>query len=602
MKLQIIYFLLFFCCVFSLNAQDSRLAQQYYQNGEYEKAASLYTKLFEENKNNDFYFSKYIDCLIYMEDYAAAEEAVKKQIKKTPKSVQLYVTYGNIYERQFMDDKANDKYKQAIDQLPSDRFAVTKLANAFIALTKYELATETYEKGAKLLKDKNIFAYNLGDLYRRKGDVNLMIESYLNSLNDNPGRLNTMKTMFQRNLLTEEDYDELQTQLYTYIQENDEAVHFSELLAWVFIQRKDYNSALRQVKALDRRLDENGGRVFKIAEIANNAKDYETAVAAYDYIITEKGKISTFYLDSKRELLGCKRKQIVEGFEYTQEDLRVLEQQYNTFLDEFGRNKSTATIVAELANLEAFYLNDIDKAIGLLKEMIGYNGMNRHVLARAKLSLADFYLIKGEKWEATLLYSQVDKEFKDDILGHEARYRNAKLSYYTADFEWAQAQFDVLKASTSKLISNDAIDLSVFIMDEMGLDTTSVPLETYAKADLLVFQNKFDEAFEKLDSLNTAFPNHTLEDDIYYMKSQVYFQQREYKKSEEMLEKIVEKYPDGIRADNALFKIAELNEYHLNNIEKAKSLYEKLFLEYSGSTLAVDARKKFRKLRGDDMQ
>ena len=602
MKLQIISFVLFLFCAFSMNAQDSRLAQQYYQNGEYEKAASLYSKLFEENKNNDFYFNKYIDCLIYMEDYSACEAAVKNQLKKNPKSVQLYVTYGNIYERQFMDDKAKEKYRQAIDKLPSDRFAVTKLANAFIALTKYELATETYEKGAALLKDKNIFAYNLGDLYRRKGDVNLMIESYLNSLNDNPGRLNTMKTMFQRNLLTEEDYDELQTQLYNNIQENDEAVHFSELLAWVFIQRKDYTSALRQVKALDRRLEENGGRVYKLAEIANNAKDYETAVAAYDYIIQEKGKISTFYLDSKRDLLGCKRKQLVEGFEYTQEDLRVLEQQYNTFLDEFGRNKSTATIVQELANLEAFYLNDIDKSIELLKELIAYNGLNRHVLARGKLSLADFYLMKGEKWEATLLYSQVDKEFKDDILGHEARYRNAKLSYYAADFEWAQAQFDVLKASTSKLISNDAIDLSVFIMDEMGLDTTSVPLQTFAEADLLVFQNRFEDAFNKLDSLNTAFPNHTLEDDIYYMKSEVHFKKREYKQSEAMLEKIVEKYPEGIRADNAIFKIAELNENHLDNLEKAKGLYEKLFLEYSGSTLAVDARKKFRKLRGDDVQ
>lgn len=602
MKLRILSFCLFLFAAFAMNAQDSRLAQQYYQNGEYEKAASLYSKLFDENSNNDFYFEKYIDCLIYLEQYPECEAAIKKQLKKSPKSVQLYVTYGNLYERQFMEDEAKQKYRQAIEQLPADRFAVTKLANAFIALTKYELATETYEKGAKLMKDRNIFAYNLGDLYRRKGDINLMIESYLNSLNDNPGRLNTMKTMFQRNLSTEEDYDELQTQLYTNIQENDEAVHFSELLAWVFIQRKDYKSALRQVKALDKRLEENGGRVFKLAEIANNAKEYDTAISGYAYIIEEKGQISTYYLDSKRDLLGCKRKQVVEGFEYTDEDLRSLETEYTTFLAEFGSNKSTATIVAELANLEAFYLNDIDKAIELLQEMVEFKGLNRHVMAKAKLSLADFYLMKGEKWEATLLYSQVDKEFKDDILGHEARYRNAKLSYYSSDFEWAQAQFDVLKASTSKLISNDAIDRSIFIMDEMGLDTTAVPLSYFAEAELLVFQNRFDDAFGKLDSLNSEFPEHTLEDDIFFVKSEVHMKKREFTKAEGMLEKIVEKYPEGIRADNAIFKIAELNENQLNNIEKAKSLYEKLFLEYSGSTLAVDARKRFRKLRGDDVQ
>jgi tetratricopeptide (TPR) repeat protein len=223
------------------------------------------------------------------------------------------------------------------------------------------------------------------------------------------------------------------------------------------------------------------------------------------------------------------------------------------------------------------------------------------VMAKGKLSLADFYLMDSEIWEATLLYSQVDKAFTEDILGHEARYRNAKLSYYAGDFEWAQAQFDVLKASTSKLIANDALDLSVFILDNLGLDSTVAPLKLYAEADLLVFQNRFDDAFIKLDSLKTTFPDHSLEDDIYYTYAKIYLKQREFTKSAEMLQLIIDKYPEGIRADNALYELAMLYENQLNDIEKAKELYEKIFIEYSGSTFAVDARKRFRKLRGDDI-
>ena len=481
---------------------DSKLAQQYFADGEFEKASVLYKRLFSKNNRNDYYLNRFMDCMLSLEKYSEAEKVIKKQLKKNPKQVQLYVTYGNIYERQYKDDEAVEQYEKAIKKMPADRFSITRLANAFINLTKYELAIQTYEKGANILKDQNIFAYNLGDLYRRKGDTEKMILNYLNSLAHNPNRLNSMKTLFQR-YLSEDDFLELQTQLYSRIQDNDEVVAYPELLTWVFIQKKDYKNALRQVKALDRRLKENGGRIYRLAEIAANDKDYDAAIVAYNYIVREKGKMSSYYIESKRESLTCKRKKLVEGFDYTDQDLKTLEAEYQFFLNEFGKRKSTASIVAELADLEAFYLNDLDKAIFLLQEMIEYRGLNRYILAKGKLSLADFYLMKGEVWESTLLYSQVDKEFKDDILGHEARFRNAKLSYYSGDYQWAQAQFDILKASTSKLIANDALDLSIFIMDNLGLDTIATPIMMYSNAELLVFQNRFEDAFIKLDSLQT---------------------------------------------------------------------------------------------------
>jgi tetratricopeptide (TPR) repeat protein len=271
-------------------------------------------------------------------------------------------------------------------------------------------------------------------------------------------------------------------------------------------------------------------------------------------------------------------------------------------LNEFGRNKRSASIILELAEFEAFYLNDIDKAIQLLAELIEYPSMNRYTLASAKIRLADFYLMQGEVWEATLLYSQVDKEFKEDVMGHQARYRNAKLSYYAKEFEWAQAQFDVLKASTSRLISNDAIDMSVFIMDNLGLDTTAVPLELYADAELLVFQNRFEEAFEKMETISLRFPAHGLQDDVLYLKAQIYKKQNKYEAAVEVYQQIIEKHAEEIRADNALFELAELYETQLNDLEKAKSLYETLFIDFSGSTFAVEARKRYRILRGDDIQ
>ena len=308
--MRILLTLVLFCVGFTLSAQNARLAQQYFKDGEYEKAAVLYEQLFEQNENNDFYFDRYIDCLLTLEKFEDAEKAIKRQLRRTPKDVKLYVTYGKLFERQVRDKEANEQYRNAIENMPKDQFAITKLANAFIRLTKYDLAIETYEKGTKLIKNDAVFAYNLGDLYRRKGDTPKMIEYYLNSLEADPRRLNSLKTTFQRFLLSE-DYQELQTQLYARIQENENDTVFPEMLTWVFIQRKDYKNAFRQVRALDRRLKENGGRIFRLAEIAANDKDYDAAIEAFNYLVEEKGIGSPFYVDAKREALRAKRNQLV---------------------------------------------------------------------------------------------------------------------------------------------------------------------------------------------------------------------------------------------------------------------------------------------------
>lgn len=594
-------FLLLFCLALGLlNAQDARLAQQYFQNGEYEKAAELYDALYQKNGNNDFFFDQYFECLLAMEAYSEAESVLQKQIRRDDGNVRLYVAYGTLLERLNRYDDATTQYNKAIAQMPGDQYSVSRLANAFTKQTKYEMAIAVYEKGGELLKDKRIFAYNLGDLYRRLGRTPQMIDAYLNSVEENPERVNQLKIIFQRNL-AEEEYRELQTQLYERIQNDGSNPAYPEFLSWVFIQRKDYRNALRQVRALDKRFNENGLRVYELGIIAMEDKDYDAAIQAFDYIVDEKGRVSTLYLDAKQQALRARRLKLVEGYAYSMDELTVLETLYKSFLDEFGYNKSTAAIVLELGELQGLYMNQLVPAITLLTEMVDYPGIHPSTQAEGKLALADFNLMNGDIWEATLLYSQVDKAFKEDILGHEARFRNAKLAYYNGDFEWAQAQFTVLKASTSKLIANDALDISVFIMDNMGLDTSTVALQMYADAELLVFRNEFEAAFAKVDSLLDLFPGHSLEDDVLYLKAQVFAKKRDYEAAATLYAQVVEKFPEDIRADNALFALATLQEKFLDDKEKAQQLYENLFIDYSNSTFAVEARKRYRLLRGDSI-
>lgn len=581
-------------------AQKANLANEYFNNGEYEKAGQLYVTLFNENNKNVFYFGRYVQCLIEVNDLESAEKTVKDELKRNPDQLNLYVSLGNIYERGGQQEKADKEYRKSIEKLTPDQNMISQIAGSFGQLNKIDLAIETYLKGEEITKISNLYTYNLADLYRRKGDVPNMIKYNLKFLNKDIHNINRVQTDLQR-YLQPEDFTELQTQLYELVQKHPSDPTYPEMLQWTFITMKAYTKALRQAKAMDLQFGENGRRVFEVAGIAYDDEDYDNAIDGFSYISENQPKNSSFYIEARRGLLNARKAKVTKRFEYTTEDLTKLKNEYLDFFNLMGKNTQTAALMMEYSEFEALYLNDLPTAITTLEELISFGSLGKEMIAQAKLNLGDYYLMNGDRWEASLFFSQVDKDFKEGNLGEYARYKNAKLSYYAGDFEWAQEQFKILKGATSKLISNDAIDMSVLIMDNLGLDTTEATLQMFSKADLLIFQNKFTEAILLLDSIKIIYPNHSLEDDVIYLKAQIYKKQKKADLCISLFENLLEKFPEEIKADDALFELAELYEEVRKNPEKAKELYEKLYTDYSGSTYAVEAKKRYRRLRGESL-
>lgn len=600
--MRYILFVILLCFSTILVSQDSRLANEYYQSGEYEKAASIYKRMYDAQPNSYFYFGRYIESLLALDQYQNAELEILRQIDKQPTHMQLYVTLGNVRERQFRPDEAEEAYRQAIDNIPPDISVISNLGNAFTRLTKYEMAIEAFEKGSRLIGNEQIFAYSLADLYNRKGDVAKMIKYYIISSENSPNQLERYKTYFQRNLDSDEDLEEMRRQLFIKMQDKPDNLVYPELLEWVYIEKGDYERAFRQARSIDRKNNEGGVRVKNIGEIAYQAGDYDTAIRAFEYVAQDKSINNSLYVEAKRSLLKAKRNSITSDYNYTESDLDTLQKEYESFIDEFGINTITQNLVKEYADFLALYRNDLDAASIVLNDLISLESINVYVKANAKLALADYYLMQGEIWESTLLYSQVEKDFKEEYMGEVARFKNAQLYYYAGNFAWAQEQFDILKAATSRLIANDAIDMSVFIMDNMGLDTTDIPLKMFSEAELLTVQNKYDEAFSKLDSINILYPEHSLADDILYQKANLFVRLKDYDKALGLYQKVYTEYPEEIRADNAMYLLAQLYENQLQNPEEAMVLYEKLFIDFSNSSFAVEARKRYRILRGDDIQ
>jgi tetratricopeptide (TPR) repeat protein len=600
-KFIIVIFVLLFnitpLFVCAQNTTDQEIASEYYSKKEYSKAVVYYQKLFNKTPSQLFY-AKLLNCFIELEEFKNAEKLVKRQIKNNSFDPSYNADLANLYKVSGKENDAKQTIDKAIKQLIPNQQVVNELAMAFMRYQELDAALATYLQGRKLLKGSYPFNFELAQLYNLKGDTEAMLEEYIEVLAYQESYLQSVQNALQTALYPDDDGSKksmLKTTLLKSIQRYPDKRVFSEMLIWVYIQEENYKGAMIQAKALDKRFKEQGDRLMALAQLSASNDDYETAINSYQYVIG-KGADNYNYISAKMELVNVYNHKIIKTQNYTEEDLLGLEKNYLSTISELGKTAATSKLLTGLAHLQAFYLHQTDKAINLLQETLKIPGLKAHDAAEAKIELADVYLFTDEIWEASLLYSQVEKAYKYDELGERAKFKNARISFYTGDFAWAKAQLNVLKASTSKLIANDAMQLSILITDNIGIDTTEAPLLIYAKADLLAYQNKHKEAMQVLDSLRRTFPIHTINDDILFKKFEINYELKDYEEAVKNLEEIVDDYSYDILADDAIYNLALMFDNILNQKERAKNLYKRLLFDFQDSIYGVDARKRYREM------
>ena len=598
--------ILLLCMLFStvVLAQNNlgQLAYQYFQQGEYSKAIEIYKELNQKNVSAS-YFNPYLNCLIQIEDYKSAEKLVSKIIRKYPKSLNYQVDLGFLQKKKGKEKKSKKSYQSAIDRLSKQSSQAIGLGNAFLLRKEYEFALATYQK-AKDLSPTYPFDMQIANVYNQMGDSENMIVSYLNLIKQNPNQKQSVKNNLQRflnndGIKSSKNYKILKKQLLKFVQEEKSDTDFSDMLIWVFMQNHQFELAFVQAKAIDKRMKENGFRIFEMANIFLDNSYYNLAIDAFDHLI-KKGEENIYYIDAHINKLYAYNQMLEKGGDA--KDLEELDKLYLEIIVELGRNRNTILLLSNYAHFKAFYQHNLQKAAEILDEAMLIPYLQKTDLAECKLEYADIMLLSNKVWTALLYYSQVEKDFKENPLGHEAKLRRAKIAYYQGDFDWAQAQLDVLKASTSKLISNDAMQLSLLITDNFGLDTSEIPMQIFARADLLFYQNNFVQCHLSLDSILNIFQGHSLTDEILFRKSEIYLKTNKIQKAVESLEKIIEEFSYDILADDAIFTLAGIFQQKIKDNEKAKGLYEKILTEHKGSIYSAEARKRFRKLRGDDVE
>ncbi len=596
---------------FSQNQNDIQLAHEYLLKGEKRKALELYRELAKHEVNLPFIQHNYLNTLLDLSETDEAFLHLKKIIRKEPDNVLYRIDVGIVYMYAGDATKADKYFRDIIHEHRADLSGIKTMSDYFAGRSLNEYAILALTESRQFLGNPYLFCIDLATFYRIQGQRDKMVQEYLSYVTQSSANIQYVKNMMQALLTKPEELESLEKLLYERVQKDPDVEVYSDLLIWVTMQQKNFYASFIQARAYDRRYKKFGEKCVEIAKVALDNEDFGNAIRGYDYVIRQYPG-GPYFLQAQLGLMHTHEAKVRNTFPVNSDSVRNLIEDYKQFITHYPDNPNSLEAKRSEAILHATYLDEVDKAVGLLNELVANPRTSLQLKSKVKLDLGDIYLLKGEPWESTLLYSQVEKSLQESPVGYEAKLKNAKLSYYKGDFRLAQEHLDILKEATTREIANDAMELSIRIKENIAFDSAGEALKAYAAIELLLYQNKTQYALEAIkllkegsssggDSLTSrlSFSNHTILDDVYWLEANLRMQQGEFNESITLLQRILDEYPDDILVDDAYFMQGEIYDRQLNDKDKAMEIYREFLNKYPGSVFAAEARKRFRLLRGD---
>ena len=595
---------LFLCLFFSSLTQaqnaNEALGDAYFQQEEYAKALATYEDVFSIRPEKGL-FEKIIQCYEVLDDYRSAEKFTQNFLKKNPRPIDYYlIELGRLQLAQGNKNKADESFKMVLDQIEAQPNTVYQSARFFEEARLLDKALQAYEIAEKKNAQYN-FHYQKAQIYGELGEIDKVIDEYLLLIPSSPAYLQTIQFFLAQSLSTDENDPlniEVKQKIIEQIQLNDNPV-FSELLVWVFVQEQNFNGALRQLKALDKRMGRTQYEVYQFADVCLRNQEFSTAIKAYDYITLEVGPKSEFYLLAVLQKLEAQRLEYYSSSKRDSLQLENLIKQYSSVLNSLPLDLNTASSHREWARLQAFEKRQTEEALNKINTLIEIPDPLRAQLDLNLLAYADVLAFSGKYYEAILFYAQVEKARPGTELADEAKFSRAKVAFYQGEFEWATNLFDALKHSVSKVIANDAMAYSLILRDNVGLDTNTEALVFYARAEKLYVRKLYPEALSVLDTLQIGFFDHSLQDEALWMKAKIHLDQKEFEKAAEELKLLLDNFGEDILADEALYTLGLLYQDQLFDNELATEYFSQLLAKHQDSFYTDAARRRIRVLRGE---
>ena len=599
MKRRLLYITLFFSL--ACFSQNEQLAQYYFDKGDFEKARISFEELIKATPQNSQYFQKAIECYQQLQQFDVAEKAIQARLDKY-KQANLLVELGYNFQLQKNEASAKKYYDQAIDRIRKNPNEVYNISNSFEKKVLLDYALKSYQTAVALVPTFN-FNYQIALLYGQLGNTEMMISTFLNEAYANPQNSILIQNQLARFMVEDGDanFNETLRKALILRTQKDQDVFWNHYLSWFYVQQKEFGKAFIQEKSIYKRSPESLSSIVSLGQLAIEEQDHETAKEILGFVLENTNDLELL-IQAHSYLLKMKIEKAQE------KDFVAINTELIGLLAKYETSPTTLSLQLIQAHFVAFNLRKPEEGKSIIKKALELQ-LNPYEVAQAKMELADILLFEEKFNQALLYYSQIEEDLKNDEVAHEASLKAAKTSYFQGDFVWALKQFKELKSASTQLIANDALEYFLLISDNTVADSTQTALKQFAKGDYLLYQNRNQESIAQFQSILKSFKGQDsratpeqakqIEAVTFLRLGKIYEKQGEYDLALSQYQNIIAQHADGIYIDEALYFSAEIENNKLQQPEKAKSLYEKIIFNHQDSIYFVDARKKYRQLRGD---
>ncbi len=579
-------------------AQDKvQLAFTYYNQKQYEKAAVLFKRLYRERKTK-FYFDYYINCLLKTSQYDKALKEIDRQIKKHPYDLSFLSDKAEILKLTGNEQEANRIIKTIIKKLPAEQNTIIQIANNFLRYRDYSAAEKVLDKGEKLT-GRHFYQLRY-TIYALQRNYDKLLDVLLSWLGSQPQQFKHIQKIlhpYLRNDVGGEFSNLLFKKLVIRIQKTHIPVYY-RLLIWYLMQKQQFDLALIQAIAYNHRIHGFGSEIYNVGIKALESDSLETATKAFNYII-KQGPENPYYFKAQTGLTRVMFRQITKNkYAIDKQKLIELENQYKQILQQqsYIPEKDKITLIQQLADLQAFYLDKPGSAYNLLEQYLNNENLDNKLKGQLLIEQGKILLKQHKFYAAILKFAKAADLNADNELGDKATFMQAMTYFYLGNFQWAKTQLDILKGQTDKLYANDAILYSEIIQQALD-DSTKLPiLRNFAKAQYYQFILKPDSALTLLDSIVQSA--YFLTDFALLEKYKIHYNLGQYQQAAEDLLQLINNFTSSLLIDKATYLLARLYETKLHDPQKAIEYYKKILFDYRGSIYTDPARIHYRRLIG----
>ena len=573
-------------------AQKEHLAENYFEQGAYDKALSLYQRLVEEQPRQPKYVLGLVRTYQQLSKFDQAENLLKSRLLEPRIFPLYYIALANNFNMQRQVDSAQIYIDKALNYTFEQPNYTVSMGKALTDLSLLNAAKSLYQGVMQRYPEKD-FNLQLARVYGELGELEPMFETYLTLMESTPRFIPSIQRYLET-YITEDPSNpgniQLKTALIKRLAQQQEPL-YNSLLSWLFGQQKEYGKAFIQEKAIFMRNPGDLTGIKQLGYAALNDEQPSMAKTIFSFVL-ETAVDPRERLAAHLEILRLDRSMKQRPPQEIEMSYTELIQQYQAF--------DLTQLNLDYADFLAFDLDRSQEAIALLNKAAD-RAQKSYAEGRLRLLLGDILVFNEQYNEALVNYALVQSVLKDDDLAQEAKFKEAQTSYFRGDFEWAQTQLKVLKSSTAQKMSNDAIALHVLINENTLEDSTQIALKKFAGAQLLMHQKKYSSAIEAFMTLQAEEQIDRLADDILHNLGTLYQLTKAPERAKVQWETLINEYPDSVYIDDALFALSQLMLSEFMAPEEAKTYLEEIIFNHADSIYFIDAQKQYRKLRGDQI-